>query len=170
MNETVSRLIELCHENPSFGLIHSAGKRGYAAMVDRLRSSAPGYEARGLDVREFIYDMPRVMAAADVIMCRAGASTLAELEAMGKPAVLVPSPNVTNNHQEKNARVFEAAGAAKVLTEGSFTAETLLDTVTGLLKDRDTLDEMASAMASMCAGDATEKIAEIVLELCGQRA
>ena len=66
--------------------------------------------------------MPTAMAAADLVLCRSGASTLAELSALGKPAVLVPSPNVVNNHQEKNARVLERAGAARVIVEREATA------------------------------------------------
>ena len=68
-------------------------------------------------MRQYIYDMDVVMAAADVVLCRAGASTISELTALGKPTVMVPSPYVTNNHQEKNARLLEKHGGAGVITE-----------------------------------------------------
>ena len=71
----------------------------------------------GIEVREYIYDMPLVMAAADLVLCRAGASTISELTAIAKPAVLVPSPNVTANHQEKNAQVLASQGAGILLRE-----------------------------------------------------
>jgi UDP-N-acetylglucosamine--N-acetylmuramyl-(pentapeptide) pyrophosphoryl-undecaprenol N-acetylglucosamine transferase len=105
------------------------------------------------------------MAAADLVICRAGASTLAELTAMGKPAVLVPSPNVTNNHQEKNARVLENAGAAKVMLESEFTADSLLGVVSELLRHPEVLEEMSGNMRAIGLTDATERIADIVLSL-----
>jgi UDP-N-acetylglucosamine--N-acetylmuramyl-(pentapeptide) pyrophosphoryl-undecaprenol N-acetylglucosamine transferase len=109
--------------------------------------------------------MPDVMAAADLIICRSGASTLSELGYMGKPAVLIPSPNVTNNHQEKNARVLEAKGAARVLLESDCNADTLIGLISELLKEPDTLTQMAENMRSFGVPDATEKIADIVIGL-----
>jgi UDP-N-acetylglucosamine--N-acetylmuramyl-(pentapeptide) pyrophosphoryl-undecaprenol N-acetylglucosamine transferase len=123
------------------------------------------WEGKGIEVREYIYDMPLVMAAADLVLCRSGASTLSELAALGKPAILIPSPNVTNNHQEKNARVLERAGAAKVLLEDQFTAESLLGTVSDLLGHPDRLEAMASAGASLCVRDAVDRIAQLILDL-----
>jgi UDP-N-acetylglucosamine--N-acetylmuramyl-(pentapeptide) pyrophosphoryl-undecaprenol N-acetylglucosamine transferase len=166
MNGVMADFIALAGKDAGFALIHSAGSRGYAGMKEKLAETAPGYDKYGMDVREYIYDMPRVMAAADLILCRSGASTLAELAYMGKPAVLVPSPNVTNNHQEKNARVIEKAGGAQVLLEGGFDAQLLLETVKTLLADPDGMREMAEAMKSLAVPDAVEKITEIVLGLC----
>ena len=156
--------------NPFFGVIHSTGKAGYEKMAATLEREKPGYEKLGMDVRAYIYDMPTVMAAADLVLCRAGASTLAELTAMGKPAVLVPSPNVTNNHQEKNARVLESAGGAKVLLESEFTADSLLGLVSELLHHPEQLDEMAANMRAVGVTDATDRITEIVLGLAERHA
>jgi len=114
-------------------------------------------------VRPYIYDMPRVMAAADLVMCRSGASTLAELTAMGKPAVLVPSPNVTNNHQEKNARVLEEAGGARVFLEGEFSPESLYEEVCSMISEPQRLDVMSAAMTKAGVPDATDKIVDIIL-------
>ena len=113
--------------------------------------------------------MPRVMAAADLILCRAGASTLSELAYMGKPVILVPSPNVTNNHQEKNARVLEKAGGAKVFLEGEFDASSLLNTVRELLGDQNKLNEMSEAMLSLAVPEATDKICNIILDLSAKK-
>jgi UDP-N-acetylglucosamine--N-acetylmuramyl-(pentapeptide) pyrophosphoryl-undecaprenol N-acetylglucosamine transferase len=165
MNGIMTELIIRACANPFFDLIHSAGKAGYAKMADALGREKPDYQACGMDVRDYIYDMPRVMAAADLVICRAGASTLAELTAMGKPAVLVPSPNVTNNHQEKNARVLENAGAAKVMLESEFTADSLLGVVSELLRHPEVLEEMSGNMRAIGLTDATERIADIVLSL-----
>lgn len=166
MNEMMTDVIALACAEPTFTLIHSAGKIGYERMTTALAEKCPkDPKACGMDVRPYIYDMPLVMTAADLVLCRAGASTLAELTCIGKPAILVPSPNVTNNHQERNARVLERAGGAKVLLEGAFTAEALYDTVRALLNDPQQLSEMAANMKAAGVPDATERIAETILEL-----
>ena len=90
---------------------------------------------------------------------------MAELSYMGKPVLIVPSPNVTNNHQEKNARVLEKAGGAKVLLEGEFDAESLLAEIRNLLRSPEQLAEMSRAMTSLAVPDATDRIAELILEL-----
>ena len=170
MNEIMTDFIVRACANPFFGIIHSTGKAWYKQMTDKLANEKPGYEKLGMDVREYIYDMPLVMAAADLVMCRAGASTLAELTAMGKPAVLIPSPHVTNNHQEKNARVLAEAGGAKLLLEPEFTADSLLGLVSELLHHPETLEDMSGKMRSLGLPDATDRIAGIVLGLAEKHA
>ena len=165
MNEIMADFIVRACANPFFSLIHSAGKGGYKGMVETLEKEKPDYRERGMDVRDYIYDMPRVMAAAELVLCRAGASTLAVLTAMGKPAVLIPSPNVTNNHQERNARVLEDAGGAQVLLEGEFTADSLLGLVSELLHRPERLEAMSKAMKTLAVADSTERIASLVLSL-----
>ena len=169
MNEVMVELIGRACQKPFFCMIHSAGSRGYDAMCAALREK--GLEdcgSAGFDVRQYIYDMPRVMAAADLVLCRAGASTLAELAAMGKPAVLVPSPNVTNDHQMKNARVLEEAGAAVLLREGNFGADALLGTISNLLGAPERLRAMSEQMHALSVSDATGRIADLAVELAGK--
>ena len=168
MNAVMTDFIARESLDDCFDLIHATGRGGYESMIAELDEKCPGYRAKGADVRDYIYDMSRVMAAADLVLCRAGASTLAELTAMGKPAVLVPSPNVTNNHQEKNARVLEAAGGAVVLLESEFTAEKLYDCVSELLADPDRLAEMSANMLCLGIPDATDRIAAIILGLASR--
>ena len=165
MNRIMGELITLLDSRGEFRLIHSAGSMYFDGFMEKLEENAPDFARHGADVREYIYDMPRVMAAADLILCRAGASTLSELAYMGKPVILVPSPNVTNNHQEKNARVLEKAGGAKVFLEGEFDAQSLLDTVRELLGDEDKLAEMSEAMRSLAVPGATDRICDIILSL-----
>ncbi len=165
MNRIMGELITLLDARGEFRLIHSAGSMYFDGFMEKLEENAPDFARHGADVREYIYDMPRVMAAADLILCRAGASTLSELAYMGKPVILVPSPNVTNNHQEKNARVLEKAGGAKVFLEGEFDAQSLLDTVRELLGDEDKLTEMSEAMRSLAVPGATDRICDIILSL-----
>lgn len=165
MNETMSAMIPMLDGTQGFKLIHSVGSIYYADFMEKLKASAPDCAANGVDVREYIYDMPRVMAAADLIMCRAGASTISELSYMRKPVIMVPSPNVTNNHQEKNARVLEKAGGAEVLLEGEFDASSLLSKVKRLLADEEKLRSMSEAMSKLAVRDATDRICSMILEL-----
>lgn len=165
MNKIMGELITMMDDSRPFRLIHSVGTRYFEDFMSTLRQCAPDFARFGADVRKYIYDMPRVMAAADLILCRAGASTLSELAYMGKPVIIVPSPNVTNNHQEKNARVLEKAGGAKVFLEGEFDAPALMDTVRGLLGDSTQLEAMSQAMLSLAVPGATDRICDIILSL-----
>ncbi len=163
MNMIMESFAPIAAERGEFILIHSAGKGGYPKLEKVLDERCPQRLDAGVDVRPYIYDMPRVMAAADLIMCRSGASTLAELAAMAKPALLVPSPNVTNNHQEKNARVLEELGGARVHLEGEFSAESLYDEVCGMIGDTENLEKMGMAMNKAAVSDSLDKITNIVL-------
>lgn len=165
MNQIVTDMIPMLRGQNDFRFIHSAGSMYYKNVCEKLNETAPDHAQYGVEVREYIFDMPRVMAAADLILCRAGASTLSELTYMGKPVIIVPSPNVTNNHQEKNARVLERAGGAKVFLEGEFDAGSLLSTVRELLSDEEQLQTMSEAMRSLAVTDATDRICGLILDL-----
>jgi UDP-N-acetylglucosamine--N-acetylmuramyl-(pentapeptide) pyrophosphoryl-undecaprenol N-acetylglucosamine transferase len=165
MNEIMTQAIPLLNGRQGYRLLHAAGKMYYANVCQKLSESAPNLSERKVEVKEYIFDMPRVMAAADLILCRAGASTISELTYMGKPVIMVPSPNVTNHHQERNARVLEKAGGAKVLLEGEFDAQSLLNMVQELLSDEAQLEAMSKAMRSLAVPDATDKICNMILDL-----
>ena len=105
------------------------------------------------------------MRAADLVICRAGASTLSELTALGVPAILVPSPNVTNHHQEKNAALLGDHGAALVLAEEGLDGKKLFAAAAGLLRDDARIRSMAESMASLGIRDATERIYDTVMSL-----
>ncbi len=165
MNKIVADMMpELCRQQ-DFHFLHGCGSLYWERMSEKLKDCQACCTESGFEMREFIYDMPRVMAAADLILCRAGASTLAELTYMGKPAIIVPSPNVTGKHQEKNARVLEKAGGAKVLLEGQFDGDSLLQSIKELLEEHTKLEEMSRAMASLAQPDACENICIQILEL-----
>lgn len=165
MNRMMDGFIRRMGTNGDFRLIYATGKRYYDDVQTAL--SRYGIRSPNVDVREYIYDMPKVMAAADVIICRSGASTISELTFLGKPAVIVPSPNVVNHHQEKNAAVLENAGAARVLLEGQFTGEDLFDTVQSMLGDETSLRAMHQASKALGVTNATDRITSIVLGLAG---
>ena len=111
--------------------------------------------------------MACVMRAADLVICRAGASTISELTALGVPALIVPSPYVTNHHQEKNARVLERAGGAVVLLEQDSSGQELFRAACGILHDAARQAEMETAMTSLGIRDATERIYQTIQEISG---
>ena len=119
----------------------------------------------GLDVREYIYDMAPVMRAADLVICRAGASTISEITALATPAILVPSPYVTNNHQEKNARILEQHGGAVVLLEADASGEALYRAASGILRDPQRQADMSRGMAELGIRDATRRLYDTVMSI-----
>ena len=153
-----------CYEGAPYRHIHGAG-RDFAWMQEELLRRGVKLEGTGIEVREYIYDMPLVMAAADVVVCRAGASTISELTAIAKPSILVPSPNVTANHQEKNARVLSGQGAAVLLLEKDCPGMELYDQASALLRDPARRDSMIRALNSMAVPDAGEKIYQTLVGL-----
>lgn len=165
MNDQTVDLMELeQNAGAPFHHIHGAG-RDYQRVMEMLNQRGVNAREGDLQVREYIYDMPLVMAAADVVLCRAGASTISELTAIAKPSVLVPSPNVTANHQEKNARVLEAQQGAVVLLEKDCTGTVLFDTVSALLDDAKRREDMARALNAAAMPDAGETIYRVLSDL-----
>jgi UDP-N-acetylglucosamine--N-acetylmuramyl-(pentapeptide) pyrophosphoryl-undecaprenol N-acetylglucosamine transferase len=112
--------------------------------------------------------MPAGLAAADLVVCRAGAMTLAELATAGRPAILIPSPHVTHHHQEANARVFARAGAAQVLPEDGLTGRRLQAAIAGLLGEPARLRAMAEGARGMARPQALDDIVALV-EAAGRR-
>ena len=152
-------------EGQPFHHIHAVGSYGWQKMQTEL-ASRQLTDRPGLDVREYIHDMATVMAAADLVLCRGGASTVSELTALGKPAVMVPSPYVTNNHQEKNCRILERHGGAVVLLEPELTGDVLYETARDILADPARRAVMSEGMAKLGIRDATERLYDTVMEIC----
>ncbi len=168
MNEAVAGLFRLEKDALfPFRHIHATGRFGWDWVPDLVRSQGVDPDVdTSIDLREYIYNMATVMSAADVIISRAGASTCNEIGACGIPSILIPSPNVTNNHQEKNARMLSDRGAAVLLLEKDCTPQRLYDEITALLNDRDARERMRDSLRQMVRLDATERICDIVEELC----
>ena len=167
MNEAVCELLKLEQEaGYPFHHIHATGKYGWEWMPEKVRQLGVDFEnCESIDMREYIYNMPTVMAAADVIISRAGASSCNEIAASGTPCILIPSPNVTDNHQEKNARVLEGHGGAVVVLEKNCTAEVLMDQLRGILVDADRARKMSTALKSNVILDSAERICDIMERL-----
>ncbi|SMC41501.1 UDP-N-acetylglucosamine--N-acetylmuramyl-(pentapeptide) pyrophosphoryl-undecaprenol N-acetylglucosamine transferase [Papillibacter cinnamivorans] len=166
MNKKIAEFIRLeCITEP-FNHIHATGKEGYEWMPGYLEELGV-HLSRHLcvELREYIYDMATVMQAADLVICRGGASTISEITALQKPSIIVPSPNVTDNHQEKNARVLEARGAAKVLLESECDGRALFETAQEILADGAKREEMKSQLAKLAIPDSSERIYRTILEI-----
>ena len=163
--QTADFIARECREGEPFHHIHSAG-RDYSAVCKTLEALGVDLKAHpGIDVREYIYDMPVVMAAADLVLCRAGASTIAELTAIAKPSVLVPSPNVVADHQTKNAQVLAQAGGAVLLPEKECSGEKLYQVASDLLTHKEKRDAMGAALRRMAVPDAGEQIYRTLIQL-----
>ena len=167
MNYAVADMLVMEQEQGfPFNHIHATGSYGWAWMPEHVKSLGVDSEQCGsLDMREYIYNMPTVMAAADVIISRAGASTLNEIAASGTPCVLIPSPNVTNDHQTKNAKILADRGGAVLLPEGENMGKKLFDTVSGLLADQEARMNMSAALRSMVVADSAERICDMIEQL-----
>lgn len=171
MNEMVAEL--MCMEKEAgypFHHIHATGGFGWEWMPELLRKDGLDLpRTPAIDMREYIYDMPLEMAAADVVISRSGAATCNEIAASGTPSILIPSPNVTNNHQERNARVLSDKDAAVTILEKDCTAEKVMAEIQSLLADKERRENMSKTLRSMVRLDSTQRICDIVEELAGKR-
>jgi UDP-N-acetylglucosamine--N-acetylmuramyl-(pentapeptide) pyrophosphoryl-undecaprenol N-acetylglucosamine transferase len=138
-------------------LVHQTGP----AMLDEVQA-AYREAKREAEVTPFIDDMERRFAEADLVVCRAGATTCAELTAAGKASVLVPFALAADDHQRHNAAALQAAGAARMVEEKELTGETLAAAITGALGSPDTLRGMEDAARSLARADAAERVADLV--------
>lgn len=138
---------------------HSGGSRGYENAA-RLFAGYGLEKDERLVLKEYIYDMPLYMAAADIVICRAGAMTLTEIAMMKKAAILIPSPNVADNHQYKNAKVLSDAGAAMLIEEKDLNEESITNAVEQLYSDRSARERMEEAVSAFCNRNAGKLIYE----------
>ncbi|MGH9770657.1 MAG: undecaprenyldiphospho-muramoylpentapeptide beta-N-acetylglucosaminyltransferase [Candidatus Acidiferrales bacterium] len=153
----VSALPMWMHEPGRFMVIHQTGERDFERV--RAAYAEAGFRA---DVQPFIDDVPQALAAADLVICRSGASTVAELAAAGRASLMIPFPAATDNHQLENARVMERAGGARVMEQRRLTAQALFEAVCSLVSRPDVLDEMGSAARSLARPDAAARIADLI--------
>ena len=165
INTAMVDLIASLHESNKCKFIHGYGQYG-KWVPDAMREKGVDVDNnKNIDVREYIYDMDKCLAAADIIISRSGASTLSEIEAVGRASVLIPSPNVAENHQYHNAMTLVNVNAARVIEEKDLTREKLLDTVNELLDNKALRDEMGANANRLSIIDAGDRIAEIIVSL-----
>ncbi|HEX3878716.1 MAG TPA: undecaprenyldiphospho-muramoylpentapeptide beta-N-acetylglucosaminyltransferase [Bryobacteraceae bacterium] len=140
-------------------IVHQTGPRDFEETRDEFAKS--GLEGQ---VMPFIADMPQAFAAADLIICRAGASTVSELAAAGKPSILVPFPFAADDHQTHNAAAMERGGAARMIRDSEFTGQKLFEIVMELAGSPETLEQMATAARRFAKPDAARRAADILEE------
>jgi UDP-N-acetylglucosamine--N-acetylmuramyl-(pentapeptide) pyrophosphoryl-undecaprenol N-acetylglucosamine transferase len=171
MNEMTAKLFALQRAaGYPFRHIHAYG--GFARDWMPEFVAQQGVELKNnpaITMQEYIYNMPTVMAAADVIISRAGAASCSEIAASGTPCILIPSPNVTDNHQEKNARALEAQGAAVVIPEKECTAQRLYDEITKLITDKVRYANMEKALYAIAVPDSAERLCAVMEQLAKKK-
>jgi UDP-N-acetylglucosamine--N-acetylmuramyl-(pentapeptide) pyrophosphoryl-undecaprenol N-acetylglucosamine transferase len=147
---------------PAVAITHQSGERDLEMVRDGYRRA--GLEAR---VEPFLFAMDREMNAADLVVCRSGATTLAELTAAARPAILIPFPGATDDHQRRNAEALVNAGAAKMIDQRDLTGERLATELLALAANEVERRRMGKAASQLARPDAARVIVDRILELAG---
>lgn len=156
INEAFCKMARLSYEEGLILHYHGASG-GYEQVTEELGEIA---DSEKIKIFKYIYNMPEVMAAADIVINRSGAITLTEIAALGKASILIPSPNVTENHQYFNAKVYSDKGAAVLIEEKDLDGEKLYGVVKDLLSDRKRLKAIEKAALTLAKNDAAERICD----------
>ncbi|MGI6180643.1 MAG: undecaprenyldiphospho-muramoylpentapeptide beta-N-acetylglucosaminyltransferase [Agathobaculum sp.] len=169
MNEHMAGTLALeCKNNVAYHHVHASGAAAREWMPKMAEEQGADLQNHpNIELTEYIYDMADRLAAADLVVCRAGAATLGELCLLGRPAILVPSPFVAENHQEKNARALEQAGGCSVLLEKDADPETLFHAIQDMLRNGEQLRQMGRNATALAAPDASEKIYQEIMRAIG---
>jgi UDP-N-acetylglucosamine--N-acetylmuramyl-(pentapeptide) pyrophosphoryl-undecaprenol N-acetylglucosamine transferase len=138
-------------------LIHQTGRASFEELAPRFRSSGMDGE-----ILAFVDDMPRIFAQADLVVCRSGMGTVSELAASGKPSILVPLPTASDQHQLRNAEAFAKAGAGVLVLDAQMTGARLVEEVTRLVRNPETLVEMGRAARKFARPGAAQKAADVL--------
>lgn len=169
INENVAQLIARSGKDGKYNHIHAYGQYGKWFPDMLLQKGCDINKCPNLDIREYINDMPVCLAAADVVICRAGAISLCEIEAKGKPSILIPSPNVAENHQYYNAMALVNKKAALVIEEKDLTPQKIIEAVDMLLSDKKVLEQYGKNAESMAITDANERIYNVIRQTLQKR-
>ncbi len=161
INEVVvESATKLKSEIPGLRIVHQTGPRQFDEIAAKYKQA--GVE---VEVIPFIEKMAQKFAEADLIVCRSGASTVAEVAAAGKPAIFIPLPTAADDHQRRNAETLVKHGAGLMIPEPELNAERFVGTVIAVLKDRAVLDEYGARARSLAYEDAAQRIAKIAVDL-----
>ena len=167
INEAVADLVARSGIDGRYQHIHAYGSYGdwFPQLVEEKGTNIA--DCSNLDIRPYIDNMPTCMAAADLVISRAGAITLSEIQAMGKPAILIPSPNVAENHQYHNAMALVNAGAADIIEEKDLTGAALMRKADKMLLNPEKLEKYSENSRKMAITDANERIYSVVKKVLG---
>ncbi len=171
MNEAMLELFRLEKEaDYPFRHIHATGSYGWEWMPEKVAQLGIDLtRENGITMQEYIFNMPTMTAAADIIISRAGASSCNEIAAAGTPCILIPSPNVTDNHQEKNARALADNGGAILLLEKDCTAQKLMQIIRELLEDKGKQTQMRKALQKLCVVDSAQRLCDVIETLANRK-
>lgn len=161
INHTVSEMLRLHRDEDKYHILFATGE----AQHEKIMKKIGNINSKYIKVVPYIYDMADVLASSDLVIGRAGAITISELTALGVPSVLIPSPYVTANHQEYNARALEKQGAGIVILEKDLNHNVLYEQINELLGDKTKLKEMAQSAKKMGITNASEQIYVLIDEL-----
>lgn len=165
INEVMVELIAELHNIAKFHFIHGYGQYG-KWVPDKLKSMGVDLEkTKNIELKEYIYDMASCLAAADLVISRAGASSLSEIEALGKASILVPSPNVAENHQYFNALSLTKNDAAILIEEKDISGEVLVEQVKRLSEDEKFIRVIENNAKQMAITDAKSRICDIIIKI-----
>ena len=169
INKALADVISRSAKDGRYQHIHAYGQYGKWFPELLKEKGADLEKASNLDIREYINDMPVCLAAADVVVARAGAMTLSEIQVKGKPSILIPSPNVAENHQYHNAMALVNKKAALMIEEKDLTPEKLTDAIDSLASDPKRLAEYSDNAKKMGIANASERIYDIIMEVVSQK-
>ena len=168
INDNVIKILNRISEENKITLLFGTGDRNYEKIMTRIKEDKITL-GDNVKIVPYIDNMAECMAAADLVVSRAGAITVSEIAALGKPSILIPSPNVVRNHQEQNAREFEKNGAAALIVESELTDEVLYNKIMSMVTDTAALDKMSSNLKAMAKTDALEQIYELMLKMANKK-
>ena len=164
VNEAIKNLILNKYKDNDCVFLHATGKDSEKFKKELVENGVDLAKNPHIKIVEYI-DIPKCLPAADLVIGRSGASTLSELQALGKPSILIPSPYVTENHQYHNAMALVENGAAVILEEKNLTAESITEKVNELIRDRAKLEKIGRCAKEMAVSDATARIYDTVCEI-----
>lgn len=168
INEAMIAMAPLLNRIPDVYFVFVTGESYYENTLNRIKQAVPS-GTKQLKVLPYLHNMAEVLADATMVVSRSGASSLAEMTALGLPSILIPSPNVTNNHQEANARSLVAAGAAEMVLEKELSGEGLLELIQAVILDETRMKRMGHASKGLAVPDSASLIAAELKQLAARK-
>lgn len=165
VNRAVADLISKKWKDGDIIFVHATGKAGYEQFISQLQENGVDIHAENLIIKDYIDNMGECMVAADLVISRAGAISLSELAVCGKPAILIPSPYVAENHQFHNAMSLKKIGAAELIEEKDLAADTLFKTVDKIIYNKEKLKQMSQKARTVAIDDSVKRIYDEIMKL-----
>jgi UDP-N-acetylglucosamine--N-acetylmuramyl-(pentapeptide) pyrophosphoryl-undecaprenol N-acetylglucosamine transferase len=162
INRAISELVELSVDRHDLAIYHVVGRRDWQDAA--LRGSVPAGSALTYRAVEYENHMELLYSAADVVICRSGATTTAELAAVGVASILIPFPGASEDHQTENAKALSAAGAATVISDAACNGKSLAAAIEPLISHKSSTAKMAAAATTLAVPDAADRVAKLVVE------